>query len=49
MMRKYIPGPGNYNAYSTLENNTISLKPRLPDKSQDHLKKIPGPGAYNLE
>lgn len=25
------------------------MKPRLPDKSQDHLKKVPGPGAYGYE
>ena len=49
MAKKYIPGPGNYKAYSTLEPNTITLKSRLPDKSLDHLKKIPGPGAYGYE
>jgi hypothetical protein len=51
MARKYIPGPGNYKAYSTLEhpNNAVSLKSRLPDRSIDHLKKNPGPGAYGYE
>ncbi len=49
MMRKYIPGPGNYKAYSTLDTNAPSIRSRLPDKSQDHLKKVPGPGAYNME
>ncbi len=48
-MRKYIPGPGNYRAYSTLENNSATIRSRLPDKSLEHLKKNPGPGAYNLE
>lgn len=50
MARKYIPGPGNYRAYSTLEhpNNTVTLKSRLPDRSIDHLKKNPGPGAYGF-
>lgn len=47
--RKGIPGPGNYKVYSTLENKNITLKPRIPDRSADHAKKIPGPGTYNLE
>lgn len=48
--RKYIPGPGNYKAYSTLEHsNAVAIRSRLPDKSLDHLKKIPGPGAYGYE
>ena len=48
--KKFIPGPGNYNsAYSTLQPTPIALKSRLPDRSQDHLKKIPGPGAYGYE
>ena len=48
--RKFIPGPGNYDsAYRTLENRNITLKPRLPDRSQNHLLKNPGPGAYTLE
>lgn len=46
--RKGIPGPGNYKIYSTLENKNITLKPRIPDRSADHAKKIPGPGTYNL-
>lgn len=44
--KKYIPGPGNYKAYSTLHPTPISMKSRLPDRSLDHLKKNPAPGAY---
>lgn len=48
--KKFIPGPGNYKAdYSTLDQHNISLKSRLPDRSQAHLLKNPGPGAYAVE
>ena len=48
--KKFIPGPGNYNnAYSTMQPTPIRIRSRLPDKSQDHLKKNPGPGAYGYE
>lgn len=47
--KKFIPGPGNYNsAYRTLDDRHMTLKPRLPDRSQDHLLKNPGPGAYQM-
>lgn len=48
MSRKYVPGPGNYKDYSTLQhpNNAVTIKSRLPDTSLNHLKKVPGPGAY---
>lgn len=29
MLQKYIPGPGNYKNYSTLDNSKITLKSRL--------------------
>ena len=48
-LQKYIPGPGKYDHLSTLENGKMSIKPRLRDKSQDHLKKNPGPGTYGYE
>ena len=43
--QKYIPGPGNYKNYSTLDNSKFTLKPKLPDNSQKHLTKLPGPGT----
>ena len=46
ILQKYIPGPGNYQNFSTLDNSNITLKPRLPDLSQKHLVKNPGPGTY---
>ena len=49
LLQKYIPGPGRYDKNSTLDNAHITLKSRLPDKSQDHLLKVPGPGAYDYE
>ncbi len=49
LLQKYIPGPGRYKEYSTLDNSHITLKPRLRDNSQDHLLKNPGPGTYGYE
>lgn len=49
ILQRYIPGPGNYKKPSTLDNSLITLKPRLRDKSQDHLLKNPGPGTYQYE
>lgn len=46
--RKFIPGPGNYNTYTTLDNRHMTIKPRLADRTQNHLLRNPGPGAYNL-
>ena len=46
LLQRYIPGPGRYRDYSTLEPSKITLKSRIRDKSQDHLLKNPGPGAY---
>ena len=48
-LQKYIPGPGQYQKKSTLDHAKISIKPRLRDKSQDHLLKNPGPGTYTYE
>ena len=42
-LQKYIPGPGNYkNDKSTLthEQNTTTLKSRLPDRTYNHLLKV---------
>lgn len=44
--KKFIPGPGNYNAYSTLQPTPIAIGSKLNDRSQDHLKRNPGPGTY---
>lgn len=49
LLQKYIPGPGKYQQHSTLDNSHITLKPRIKDKSQDHLLKNPGPGTYECE
>ena len=49
ILQRYIPGPGNYKKPSTLDNSLITLKPRIRDKSQDHLLKNPGPGTYQYE
>ena len=49
ILKKYVPGPGNYPNYSTFEEGKITLKPRLPDKTQNHLLKNPGPGSYESE
>ena len=49
VLQRYIPGPGNYKKPSTLDNSLITLKPRIRDKSQDHLLKNPGPGTYQYE
>ena len=45
-LQKYIPGPGQYDKKSTLDPAKISIKPRLRDKTQDHLLRNPGPGTY---
>lgn len=49
LIQRYIPGPGRYRDYSTLDNSKITLKARIRDHSQDHLLKNPGPGQYKHE
>ena len=50
IIQKYIPGPAKYDTnFSTLDNSKITVRQRLPDKSQNHLLKNPGPGEYQYE
>jgi hypothetical protein len=37
---KFVPGPGQYDALSGLDDRASSLKSRLPDHSQKHLLKV---------
>jgi len=40
-LQSYIPGPGNYDSNkSMLDNKAASLKPKLPDRSINHLLKV---------
>jgi hypothetical protein len=44
---KEVPGPGTYATIETLDNSSITLKPKLPDFTTKRKSYIPGPGTYN--